>query len=1029
MLRQRKTSRAVNAPLAKLPSEGSVCMKYYYNNDNDFNRLNLECIKRPWLGNFNDVSSYSAHDMDRYVNNNFVNQFKNTGLQSPFQFSENYHDKSMEDLCNTDSFELNPSQKFLGMFINDHTDFTGVLVNHGLGSGKTTTSIIIGEAMKSNGFVNGSLVKLPGRSPFKVFIVAPKNVQEQYLQEITGNIRNGKIRSAPAACVISWGGEKGDRQFYVGRQYPDGTYHYGKLQELERLEAENPKDPRVQILRNEIHQTISGVYEIMTHDRFLNMLIKTFEKDGVYTAEPVFTNQININNDFFHSKNSLLIIDEIHTLVREYNDKAGSNYRRLYHMLMFYSRQRENGLPAIKIVLLTGTPIYDNPHESALILNLLRPRMPFPLSRKKFEELFVDKANSVGKNLNLFKYMCSGYVSYFKGGNPNGFPFRTNHIVYHRMRDQQEASYNSSYIYESEKEEKLKKLKKRKKEEDEEAMSTYFQLSVQKCNIAYPTRMNQLIVKPQETKVSKEVVPKAPKEPKDAKVRRTIKLLFGAKGGEGDDSDVKNNASHVHMFSKYLNELGGQFDVILREVEKWSMKFAKIIKLIYESPGPVFIYTRYVQHGIIGLALILNALGWGFIGSNRKTEAGTYAIWSPGALESLSVIDGLTSIESSKQDSYIKAMKTVFNSPSNRDGSRCKVLISNVVEGISLRRVTQVHVCEPWWNMSEMEQIVARAIRFCSHSDVPENQKQVDVYYHSSVYKYYSGNNPGPDDVTMNQKIFRTALRKQKLNLQFEQALKESAIDCNLNKFGNIVRLEKVMIQDLKIESLYYDRTTNSYYLADIVDNNLDRPMVGADLRLDRSSIGADLRLDLKGINLIYGEEGRAWPANGFEYNSKEPPTVLSVKQVNDKAMHIIVRESIKCMGEDILLSKPFNELYAHSVSRGESKEAWKYCYDLYRKNMLLPQLIVKYNICDWGIGGQIMNCLYSKLLNPKKYNLTKADESRMCNFLFSKEARLKNTKRYREMLYNKSKLDPVFIDKLNYAQLEILAKKYLGHF
>ena len=1032
--RQRAKSPTV-ADRTASPSGSAACMKYYYKNKNDFDSLNLECKDRPWDGDFNDAKDYSSEKMEQYIDKYF------TFDRSPFQFDKDYRDKTMDNLCNTKSFELNPSQKFLGMFINNNTDFTGILVNHGLGSGKTTTSIIIGEAVKSHGFIDGQMVKLKGRSPFKVFIVAPKNVQEQFIQEIVGSVRKGTIQSAPAACVISTGDDTDSwtRQFYVGSQSADGKYNYGPLRELEELEKKNPRNPRIAILRDEIRSNVSTIYEIMTHDRFLNQIMKTVEKNGVYAAEPIFTNKLNIDNDYFHSPNSLIIIDEIHTLVREYSDKAGSNYRKLYHTLMFYARQRENGLPAMKIVLLTGTPIYDNPHEAALIINLLRPRMPFPTSRDKFEELFITKDGNM-KNRELFKYMCSGYVSYFKGGNPNGFPFRRNHMLYHRMKNEQEASYISSFTHEFEKELKLLKTTTR---ENEEKPSTYYQLSTQKCNIAYPTKQ-----------LKHETKRRPPKKEPTAivKGRRTIKLLDAPqdtrriqastetvasppfrrlKFGEDDeddaeddeDAEVKNKPRHITMFSRYLNSIGQSVEAVanpplrstqsvevLREAEKWSLKFAEIVRLVHKTPGPVFIYTRYVGHGILGIVSILNALGWNFINSRRDDlTKPVYAVWSPGALSSLGLIDGLINIEPNQQDSYINRMKSIFNSQDNKDGSLCKVLISNVVEGISLRRVTQVHVCEPWWNMSEMEQIVARAIRFCSHSDVPD--KYVDVYYHASALKSYPKKDPHISKfarnsslswLTINQQMYLTAIRKQTLNNQFEQAMKESAIDCNLNKFGNIVRLEKVTIQGpLSVENIYYDRTTNSYY-----------------------SVEQQRGVRIRGIDLNYNE--KLWPASSFVYNKKDieaaslTSTEVRRRSLGDKPLSahdltIIIPENIKCSRE-----APFDELFHRSILLGEEPSAWKYCYDSYRKNALLPKLILKYNLFEWGIGGKFTDCLYNKLLNPKKYNLTQTEEKKIENFLIRKDARLNNTQRYKDILAKK--FDQTVINSLNYPQLETLA-------
>ena len=49
--------------------------------------------------------------------------------------------------------------------------------------------------------------------------------------------------------------------------------------------------------------------------------------------------------------------------------------------------------------------------------------------------------NSVIKNKDLFEYMCSGYISYFKGGNPKGFPKKITKIIDCKMSPTQANAY------------------------------------------------------------------------------------------------------------------------------------------------------------------------------------------------------------------------------------------------------------------------------------------------------------------------------------------------------------------------------------------------------------------------------------------------------------------------------------------------------------------------------------------------------------------------------------------------------------
>ena len=57
--------------------------------------------------------------------------------------------KSFEQICFPKNFELQNPQKFLPKFLNPHTPYKSILINHKIGSGKTCTAINIGEQWKN----------------------------------------------------------------------------------------------------------------------------------------------------------------------------------------------------------------------------------------------------------------------------------------------------------------------------------------------------------------------------------------------------------------------------------------------------------------------------------------------------------------------------------------------------------------------------------------------------------------------------------------------------------------------------------------------------------------------------------------------------------------------------------------------------------------------------------------------------------------------------------------------------------------
>ena len=177
------------------------------------------------------------------------------------------------------------------------------------------------------------------------------------------------------------------------------------------------------------------------------------------------------------------------------------------------------------------------------------------------------------------------------------------------------------------------------------------------------------------------------------------------------------------------------------------------------------------------------------------------------------------SSESSSNNELTAEAKRTFNSFKNKDGSLLKVILGtrSIMEGVSFKNVKQVHITEPWWNEARIEQILARAVRFCSHSQLPFEEQYTDVYKHYSILpdipnieiqeflmgKFNNQNYKEFDTLSIEEKMNKTSLKKLQINLQFENVLKESAYDCQLNKYGNILRLEENIICINSLENLY----------------------------------------------------------------------------------------------------------------------------------------------------------------------------------------------------------------------------------
>jgi hypothetical protein len=133
--------------------------------------------------------------------------------------------------------------------------------------------------------------------------------------------------------------------------------------------------------------------------------------------------------------------------------------------------------------------------------------------------------------------------------------------------------------------------------------------------------------------------------------------------------------------------------------------------------------------------------------------------------------------------------------PDNRDGRICRVFMisSSGAEGISLFNTRQVHIMEPYWNNVRLQQVVGRAIRLCSHMNLPWEDRVVDVYTYLSVFpKKKEGAEHVQDEkakklmmvdkgLTTDQMIYNIAMKKQKLADGLYEIAQTAAVDCQLH--------------------------------------------------------------------------------------------------------------------------------------------------------------------------------------------------------------------------------------------------------
>lgn len=135
-----------------------------------------------------------------------------------------------------------------------------------------------------------------------------------------------------------------------------------------------------------------------------------------------------------------------------------------------------------------------------------------------------------------------------------------------------------------------------------------------------------------------------------------------------------------------------------------------------------------------------------------------------------------------EEDNSKKILDSVFSDSSNSDGKYIKFVLGSRVlsEGFNLKNVGEVHILDTWFNFARMEQVIGRGIRRCSHMAVINED---NPYPKVNVYKYcvvINDKEPSSEEL-----LYQKAERKHILIKEIEHVIKENAFDCALNYEGN----------------------------------------------------------------------------------------------------------------------------------------------------------------------------------------------------------------------------------------------------
>jgi len=751
-----------------------------------------------------------------------------------------YRDKTAD--LSRKGFELFTYQKLVRDYLLIETPYRGLLFYHGLGSGKTCSSIAVAESLMSTN---------------KVYVLTPASLRENYLQEIRrcGDPVYAIDQYWEMRIVRTDDDKKQALGMGISESYLDKHLRY--FVTVPGLEANFKSLPREQ------QQGIDEQIDDVIHQRF-----NFINYNGIFS-----TNVDKIlppdQPDLFH--NSVVIIEEAHNLIGSVVNERGIK-QKLYDML-YHAKNT-------KIVCLSGTPIINKPQEIAFLMNLLRgpiERISIPTKSavswdeglmttffRSINDIDTIEYNSVKRTIMLTR-------------NPPYFE-----SVYNEKGERIAVKYNKEF----EQEKDIKKWTETWKSkfetqfggielvepehmlveeleclptDYEQFMNTFVDGLSIKNSMLFQRRIQGLVSFFKGADES--LLPKRLDEDKtlqkitmsDAQFLRYLEERHEEIRKESRKSrmkaDLNENLGSFRIATRLicdyavpselktaipdgeteetvvekpeiLNKLKQNPEKYLSEegLKVYSPKMLQMLKDIKESvgePGAFRNQLVYSQHKTLeGLGVfraILEANGFQQYKLIKKQ-----GIWEedPSMKKGVPSYGLYTGDENAEerslylqifnekyQDSFPQSLKDSIT-----EHRLCIFMISAAgAEGITTANVRDVYIMEPHWNPSRIDQVIGRAIRIGSHSTLPPEERNVRVRMYLTVFsqqqsttsegpnivsirrndmvlKRYEGTEPYPAFMSSDEFLYEVSYEKGRIIKNVTHLLKQSAVDCELHR-------------------------------------------------------------------------------------------------------------------------------------------------------------------------------------------------------------------------------------------------------
>jgi hypothetical protein len=288
----------------------------------------------------------------------------------------------------------------------------------------------------------------------------------------------------------------------------------------------------------------------------------------------------------------------------------------------------------------------------------------------------------------------------------------------------------------------------------------------------------------------------------------------GAGAGAGKKEYVAQYQAAITKAIRDLKVSAGSF-LVPEELATYSPKFLHLLHNILDKQhvGLHLVYSQFrTLEGIGIIKLILETNGfsqfkikqsslgdWTIDMTPEEQERPCFALYT--GTETPEEKEIIRNIFNSKWKNVPKTITEQLSTrfTNNMYGEVIKILMitASGAEGINLRNVRYVHITEPYWHPVRTEQIIGRARRICSHVDLPEELRTVDVFLYImrftarqmatdndeslNIRMLDKSKTDGTTPMSTDQSLYEISNIKERITRQILTAVKESSFDCMIH--------------------------------------------------------------------------------------------------------------------------------------------------------------------------------------------------------------------------------------------------------